>query len=89
MVIYVPNRPKSVAHLEHVKAEMMKLGPPVIPAVHVGGGTYYAIDGSHRTCAAHALGLYPKIARVEDAGSLVKIIRHKVSYFFAEPVHAE
>lgn len=45
-------------HLAHVKAEMLRLGPPTIEVVECGDH-YVALEGSHRLAAAHALDVSP------------------------------
>ncbi len=49
---------------QDVLLEMLKLGPPTIRCVEFGG-EFYAIEGSHRLKAAHALGLHPVVELVK------------------------
>lgn len=51
------------AHLEHVKAEMLRRGPPRIRASLVDG-VWYAQEGTHRLRAAKALGVVPVMVPV-------------------------
>lgn len=46
--------------LAGVKAEMTFLGPPTVRCVQ-WRGELYALEGSHRLCAAFELGLVPQI----------------------------
>ena len=48
----------SPVHVEHVKAEMIKRGPPTIRVVDCGD-CYIAIEGCHRLTAAAELGIAP------------------------------
>ena len=49
-------------HLDQVKAEMKKLGAPVIRVYDLGfDDLYQAIEGCHRLRACEALGIAPKI----------------------------
>ena len=50
-------------HLEHVVAEMMRLGPPVLRA-HYDGEMWHAREGTHRLRAAKLLGLAPILVPV-------------------------
>ena len=59
-------------HLEEVKAEMIKLGSPVIKAVWMECYNHYAaLEGCHRIRAAKELGLTPVIEEVEYSDKLV------------------
>ena len=59
-------------HLEAVKAEMAKLGAPVIKAVWMEcHGHYAALEGCHRIRAAKELCLTPVIEEVEYSEELV------------------
>lgn len=51
-------------HLGEVVAEMRELGAPTIKVVE-WRGDYFAIEGSHRLCAAYHLGVTPNVV-VED-----------------------
>ena len=50
----------ATGHLAKVKDEMATLGDPCIKVVE-WRGDYFAVEGSHRLCAAHELGLAPKL----------------------------
>ena len=53
-------------HLESVKTQMQRLGPPTIEAVWMECyGHWVALEGCHRLRAAHVLGLVPEIEEVE------------------------
>jgi hypothetical protein len=47
-------------HLGEVQDQMLDLGPPTINVVE-WRGDFYAVEGSHRLCAAYNLGLIPKL----------------------------
>lgn len=51
------------AHLEHVIAEMRRLGPPRLRA-HFDGEVWHAQEGTHRLRAAKALGVAPVLIPV-------------------------
>ena len=48
------------AHLAAVKAEMQRLGAPVLRVIECGDH-YMALEGSHRLAAALELGVAPKL----------------------------
>jgi hypothetical protein len=62
--IYTIHAP-SAARLEEVKAEMVKLGRPIIRVVDCAD-YYMALEGSHRVAAAHALGMAPELVIFEQ-----------------------
>lgn len=51
----------STDHLGEVMTEMEALGAPCIRVVE-WRGDYFAVEGSHRLCAAHELGLIPTLS---------------------------
>lgn len=51
------------SHLEHVKREMVRRGPPVLRA-HFDGEVWHAQEGTHRLRAAKALGVVPVLINV-------------------------
>lgn len=52
-------------HLDHVVAEMLRRGPPVLRACwDPVGGLWHAREGTHRLRAAHLLGLAPILVPV-------------------------
>ncbi len=64
--IILPNTPDA-AHLEEVKADMQRLGAPVIRcAWYEGGELIVALEGSHRLVAAQALGIVPVLHLLGD-----------------------
>ena len=50
----------NTGHLGEVAAEMEKIGPPSIRVVN-WRDEFFAVEGSHRLAAAHALGLVPNV----------------------------
>jgi len=50
----------NTGHLGEVTAEMETFGPPSIRVVE-WRGELFAVEGSHRLAAAHALGLVPNV----------------------------
>ena len=64
MRILIPNR-ITIARYEKVKEQMRSMGAPVIDCIEIEPGYYFALEGSHRTTAAHELGLYPTIVVVD------------------------
>ena len=66
MELYLLHEYYNEEHLEAVKAEMAKLGAPVIRAIYDDcNDIYIALEGSHRIRAAKALGLTPIIDEVD------------------------
>ena len=66
MQIALLHKHLSPAHLELVKAEMVKLGPPTIKAVWMECyDLWAALEGCHRIRAAAELGLPVEIDEVE------------------------
>lgn len=64
--IYLVHAHYDAAHLEHVKAEMLKLGAPTIKAFWVEAyNAWFAVEGCHRLRAAVALGVTPVINQVD------------------------
>lgn len=62
--VYTIHAPEA-AKLEAVKAEMQALGAPVIRVVDCGD-YLMALEGCHRIAAAHALGITPEFAVLEQ-----------------------
>jgi hypothetical protein len=61
----------SEEHLEDIKKQMLKLGPPKIHAVWMECyGHWAALEGCHRLRAAAELGLTPEIIEVEYSDDL-------------------
>jgi hypothetical protein len=57
--VMLPN-PAGFNHLQMVKQQMKKKGPPVIRIIwHPQKNAYFALEGSHRLTAAKELGLKP------------------------------
>ena len=72
MTIALVHKHYDATHLEAVKAEMAKLGAPVVKAVWMECyGHYAALEGCHRIRAAKELGLVPLIVDVEYSDDLV------------------
>lgn len=63
-IIYAIHAPET-AHLDAVKADMLRLGAPTIRVVDCSD-YYMAIEGSHRLAAAHALGIMPVLEVIEQ-----------------------
>jgi len=63
MTIYTMH-PVNSEHLADVIETMKALGSPEIKACF-DGEAYWALEGSHRIAAAHALGLVPVIIEVD------------------------
>jgi hypothetical protein len=61
-------------HLETVKAEMARLGSPVIHAVDLGDSLYQALEGCHRIRAAAALGIPVSLELVGYSDELVSSV---------------
>jgi hypothetical protein len=56
--ILIPNRITQSRYTK-VKGLMETMGPPVISCIEITPGYFFALEGSHRTTAAHELGLVP------------------------------
>ena len=52
------------AHLDHVKREMTRLGPPRLRGYLHTDGVWYMREGTHRLRAAHALGVSPVLVPI-------------------------
>jgi len=59
MEVYLAHNHYDKAHLEEVKAVMLKMGAPTIRVIDMGEGLYAAIEGCHRLRAAAALDITP------------------------------
>lgn len=64
MHILIPNR-ITPSRYDRVKSLMETLGSPVIHCIQISDGYYFALEGSHRTTAAHELGLEPTVVVVD------------------------
>lgn len=76
------------AHLEEVKADMMRLGAPVIRCAESGHeGVLLALEGSHRLAAAKALGIAPILVTLSDDEMLTcdEIGYDDMGWFDGEP----
>jgi hypothetical protein len=62
--IYAKHFPYDDGHLASVMAEMELTGPPTI-RVSKFRDSIFALEGSHRLAACHALGLEPKLVVLE------------------------
>jgi hypothetical protein len=69
--IALPHEHYSESHLERIKEEMRKLGPPDIKAVWFAEhGIWAALEGCHRIRAAKALGLTPRMVEIPYSTSV-------------------
>jgi hypothetical protein len=59
-------------HLAKVQEEMLTLGAPRVRAVY-DGEVYWAVEGTHRLAAAHALGLLPEIEVIEYNDDVISV----------------
>jgi hypothetical protein len=84
------NHPEA-AHLEAVKADMIKLGAPVIRAIRdEAQGIIVALEGSHRLAAAHELGISPvlRILGEDDMITCEDLGYDDMGWFDGEPARA-
>jgi len=84
------NHPEA-KHLSAVKADMMKLGAPLIRAIRDDAqGVIIALEGSHRLAAAHDLGITPvlRILGDNDMISCDDIGYDDMGWFDGEPARA-
>lgn len=58
--VFAKHEPYTNGHLGKVFDEMAAQGAPTIRVIE-SDGVYYALEGSHRLAAAHALGIEPKL----------------------------
>lgn len=63
ITIIAKHAPYDDGHLGSVMREMERRGAPTIRCLQFAG-RWYALEGSHRLAAAHALGLAPRIIDV-------------------------
>ena len=67
-LVYAKHEPYwDTGHLGEVISEMTIVGRPTIRAARIGDDIF-AVEGSHRICAAHYLGITPMIVVLPDGG---------------------